>query len=312
MLYLYLFACTSTDTDAVDTGETAAEETDTDTVDEISLWTKYKVDSASTLRGVYSSGAGVYLIGTRGQAWVGSASDAWAAYTLPAELVGVDLNGIWGSGAGESLQLAIAADDGLVGMLTAGVWTVATLGEGANLAVDGTSMSDLYVVGENGIQHFDGVAWIVESEPLVAMNAVFAFGGGAFAAGNEGVVMRRAESGIWSESDTTKSANFQAVNGVGAGDLWVAGDQGVVVHWNGTAWSQVESTTTETINALYVAEAEGIIAVGNDGVTLKYDATGWNALYNETNQNLYAVHGVSAANAWAGGNGGLAMQYKEP
>ncbi|MDP2313168.1 MAG: hypothetical protein Q8P41_09710 [Pseudomonadota bacterium] len=314
MLTLLLLACTGpATTDAPDTGATDSADT-SDTVDtepEVILWAKYKVDTSSTLRGVYSSGQGVYLVGSRGQAWVGSATDAWAAYALPAELVGVDINGLWGNGAAETLQLAVAADNGLVGVLSGGLWTVYTLGAGANLSVDGTSLANLFVVGDNGIQHFDGVAWTVENLPPVTMNGVWAYEGGAFAAGNEGVVMKRADGGTWAESETNKVANFYGISGAGGSDVWVAGDQGVILHWNGTSWTQVESGTTETLNALYVGATDSILAVGNDGVTLKYSGAGWKELANETNQNLYAVHGVSAANAWAVGNGGLAMQYKE-
>jgi hypothetical protein len=311
MLHHLLLACTAPSTsDAEDTGDTGAGTADT-VVAEVSLWTKYKVDSASTLRGVYASDTSVYVVGSRGQAWVGSATEAWAPYTLPVELTGVDINALWGSGSGDTLQLAVAADHGLVGTLNAGVWTVATLGTGANLALDGTALTNLFVAGDNGIQRFDGTRWTLESETAVTMNAVYVYDGGAFAAGNEGFVTQRAGDGTWAESETNKAANFFGLNGVGAYDVWVAGDQGVVLHWDGTTWAQVASGTTETLNAIYTAPAGRMVAVGNDGVTLAYDGTSWSPLYNETNQNLYAVHGVSGANVWTVGNGGLTMQYLE-
>lgn len=308
MLSLLLVACTSPDTDATDTGALA--DTDTvDTVDEVSAWTKYKVDSASTLRGLHVSTGGVYVVGSRGQAWFGSATEPWTAFPLPTELAGVDLNGVWGSGSGETLQMAIAADDGLVATLTSGNWTVWTLGTGANLAVDGTTFANLFVAGDNGLQRFDGSRWIVESEPPVAMNAVFAHADGVFAAGNEGVVMARDAAGAWTELLTNRAANFFAINGVGTSDLWVAGDQGVLLHWTGTAWTQVDSGTTDTLNALFVGSTASIVAVGNDGATVKFDGESWSPLVNETNQNLYAVNGMTSASAWAVGNGGLAMLY---
>jgi len=307
---LFVLACGLPVTTPTETGDTADSAPAEDTAPEVINWTKYKVDTAATLRGVYSSGAGVYLVGSRGQAWVGSATSAWAAYSLPAELAGADVNGLWGNGSGDSLQLAVAADDGLVAVLSGGVWTVSSLGAGSNHAIDGTAITNLYVVGENGIHHFDGVAWALEVEPTITMNAVWAYDAGAFAAGNEGTVLRRTDSTSWPEVETNKAANLYGIAGMSASDVWVSGDQGVVLHYNGSGWTQTETGSTETLNGLYMPAADTIIAVGNDGATLKYTGT-WATLANETNQNLYAVHGVSGTNAWAVGNGGLAMQYKE-
>lgn len=315
MLTMLLLACKdpSTATDSADSGgDTDSADTDTDVPAEEVLWTKYRIDTSSTLRGVYSSGQGVYVIGSRGQAWVGSATTAWSAVTLPAELAGVDLNGLWGSGAGETLQLAIAADDGWVATYSAATWTMWSLGTEDNIAVDGTALTNLFVAGDNGIQRFDGATWTLESTPTVAMYSVCAFETAAYAAGAEGTVLRRGDGGVWAASDTGKVANFFAINGVSAGDVWAVGDQGVIMHWNGTAWSQSDNDRTETLNALFVGAADGVIAVGNGGVTLTYNGDRWRERASDTFQNLYAVHGVSAANAWTVGNGGLAMQYINP
>jgi hypothetical protein len=308
---LLVLACGLPATTPIDTGDTADSAPAEDTAPEVIYWTKYKVDTAATLRGVYSSGAGVYLVGSHGQAWVGSATSAWATYALPVELAGADVNGLWGAGSGDSLQLAVAADNGLVAVFTGGVWTVSSLGTGSNLAIDGTSISNLYVVGENGIHHFDGVVWTLEVVPTLTMNAVWAYDSGAFAAGDEGTVLRRVDSVTWPEVETNKAANLYGIAGVSASDVWVSGDQGVVLHYNGSGWTQTETGSTETLNGLYMPAAGTVLAVGNDGATLKNSGTGWTLLANETNQNLYAIHGVSGSNAWAVGNGGLAMQFKE-
>lgn len=298
------------DEEGDDTAETG--ETGEDTEEEVEvLWAKYKVDTTASLQGVYSSGAGVYVAGSRGQAWVGSATSEWATVALPSDFGGVDVNGLWGKGSEATLELAIAGDDGWVGVYTAGSWLTWNVGVADNLAIHGTSTSNLYVVGENGILHFDGVSWTQQYVGTVDINAVWAYDGGAFAAGNEGLVLRTAGDGTWTPSDTGKFTNFYAVSGSGASNVWVVGDQGATVLWNGTNWASKETELTDTLNGIFVPSADAAVAVGNNGATIKWNGEAWNTLANETHQNLYAVHGVSGTNAWAVGNGGMAMQYKE-
>ena len=290
----------------VDTSETGEEEEE----EEI-LWTKYKLDEPLTVRGLYSSGSGVYVVTSRGQAFVGSASEAWTSFSLPAELSGLDINGMWATGAESTLEIALACDAGYVATYQSGAWTTHYIGSRDNLDIDGSSMSDLFVVGDNGIHHWDGSGWTYEEAPPVTMNAVYAWGSGAMAVGNEGVAMRRDAEGNWATSDTGKAANLRGVDGSSGSDIWAVGDLGALLHWDGGDWSNPASDTSNSLNAVFVDSANSVIAVGNTGTSLKYDGSKWRLRATDTNQNLYAVHGVSGVNAWGGGDGGVVMQYKE-
>ncbi|MBM4390861.1 MAG: hypothetical protein FJ090_07035 [Deltaproteobacteria bacterium] len=318
-MMLSLLACftptpTPTDTAAADTADTAADTADTEDTgeeEEEILFTKYKVDDPSSVQGVYSSGSGVYLVSHGAEAWVGSASEDWDSIAIPAELAGLGLNDLWGTGKDDALELAIAADDGWVATYAAAAWTVWNIGSRDNLGISGNSATDLVVVGDNGLAHFDGSAWTMEATPGVTMNDVWAYSTGAYAVGDEGAVYRRDADGNWSISDTGRDGNFHAVSGSGASDVWLGGDQGAILHWDGGDWETPDTGTKNTINAVFVAEEDNVIAVGNTGTALKWGGKSWKVLTTDTNQNLYAVHGVSGANAWAAGDGGLVMQYKE-
>jgi hypothetical protein len=294
----------SGDTGPVDSGETGDEAP-------AIVWSKYKIDTTASLRGVYSSGAGVYVVGTRGRAWVGSATEPWAVLALPTELTGVDLNAVWGAGNGDSLQLAIAADDGLVAMLNAGVWTVTQVTTGDLLGIDGTSAANLYAVGDDGIFHYDGSTWSSEYTAIASINGVFAFDGGAFAVGDEGTVLRKSGESAWTASDTGRAGNMYGVHGSDGSNVWVVGDQGAILHWDGSGWTPITSSLDETLNAVFVAGADAAIVVGDNGAAARWNGSAMSAMGTDTHQNLYAVHGVSGTNAWTVGNGGLAMQFKE-
>jgi hypothetical protein len=104
---LALAACTGappTDSRADDEEDTSAEVEPVDTsdtaVDETPVWTNFRVETSSTLQGVYASGQGVYVTGTEGRAYVGGASTPWVAMDPPVD--GVNLTDLWGTGAAES------------------------------------------------------------------------------------------------------------------------------------------------------------------------------------------------------------------
>lgn len=314
MLTLLLLACNgTTPTDTNDTSDSGTDTVDTGGQDtepeEQNLWTKYKVDTPTSLRAVYSSGAGVYVFGGHGQAWVGSATQPWEVFAMPKELAGVDVLGLWAQGVGKTLELAVVAENGWFATYSQGAWAASQIGAEDNRAIAGTSLSDLFVVGENGIQHWDGATWTQEASPASEMNAVWTNGTDTWAAGEEGVVLRRSGGGDWAQVDTGRVANLYGIGGVSGTDLWFVGDQGAILRWNGSTWVARLGGTKETLNAVWFAAADAAFAVGNGGVTLRYDGTDWAPTTNDTNQNLYAVHGVSGNNAWAVGNGGLAMQY---
>lgn len=317
MLLLLLFACGATNTtdSASNCGTTDSTTTETaDTVDTSATapeFAKYKVDTPTTLRGVYSSGSGVYLASSRGMMWEGSATDAWSTFAGPAELGSADILGMWATGADEAMTMAIVDENGGVGLLNASTWVSYSLGTKPNRGVSGTSVTDVYVVGDNGVQHFDGTAWTLEASPTVKVNAVSAFSGGAWACGNEGEVLQRAADGTWSALDTGKVANFYGIYAASDSNVTVVGDQGVIMHYDGSSWAQQSADgVLETLNAVFGATDGTLITVGNNGAALRYAGAQWTALTSDTNQNLYAVHGVSGKNAWVGGNGGYAAQYK--
>jgi len=303
---------TSTDTaDTADSGDTDAQHTggDTGAPPVVGTFEKYKTDSTASLRGVYSSGSGVYLAGSRGTAWVGSASDGFESFDLPGELAGVDLNDVWGAGKGSSLELVVPGDQGWVGIYADESWVAHMTGGRDNRAASATSASDVYVVGDNGVMYFDGASWSLIYDTEVELYDVCAYSGGAIVAGAEGTVLSCMSSSC-SELDSGRSANFRGVACDDDGVGWVVGDQGQALSFDGDDFKSVGTKVDTTLNAVFM-DGDEAIAVGNTGVALKYDGDDWLPMDVDTDQNLWGVHGVSATNAWTVGDGGVALQYKD-
>lgn len=83
-------------------------------------------------------------------------------------------------------------------------------------------------------------------------------------------------NGIWGSSDT---------------DIFVAGDNGSILHFDGTDWDSMESGTNESINSIWGSSASNVLAVGDEGIILFFDGESWN--------NLVPVFNASLKNAWS-------------
>lgn len=263
----------STDSSALDSADTGeeAEETggETGTTEFAGTFDKYKTDSTASLRGVYSSGAGVYLVGSRGTGWVGSATDGFSAFALPVEFTNVDVNDVWGAGKEDSLQLMIAGDQGLVGSYSGGGWNVFPVGTRDQRAVAATSLTDVYVVGDNGVLHFDGSGWSTLYTGTVELYDVCAYTGGAFVSGAEGTVLSCTSTGC-TPLDSGRSANLRGVSCTDSDELWVVGDQGQALYYDGNDFSSKKTDVDSTLNAVYFEDGEAV-AVGNTGTALRFD-----------------------------------------
>ncbi len=306
-------ADTATDTDAdadtdTDTDTDSDTDADTDTDTPESVWTAFSIGTSSTLNGVYASGAGVYMVGTDGGTFGGSAAAGWTSLDAPVD--GADLTDLVGFGSGDALALVASASQGLVARYNTGAWSVEDVGTANHEGVGGDAADSLFAVSAGGAYRWDGAAWTFERIPDGArLSDVYAVGGDAVAVGDDGVVVRR-DASAWTTEDSGVRVNLNAVHGVSMDDLWAVGEEGTALHWTGAAWEPTDSGTTVTLWAVWAASADAVFAVGNNGVALRWDGSAWERLYMSESNNLYAVHGASATNVWAVGNRGHAAQYK--
>ncbi len=309
-LTLFALACTGTPADSgagdtADTGDTA------EVIDTTPVWTQYRIESSSTLSGIYASGSGVYVVGSDGFAWEGG-SDGWSFMDIDVD--DADLTDLWGEGKNDDAVLAASTSLGTVAQYTGtGGWTTGTMGDTSELkAIGGSSVDSLFAVGWGKAWSYDGAAWTYEELPdqSARLNDVYGDGDEAFAVGEGGECMRR-KAGVWAGCRTDVAVALNAVDGSGPDDVWAVGEQGTVIHWDGSAWELKEVPTTETLWAVLVPEVGVVIAVGSNGMALRYTDGTWERLYTGVDNALYAIHGVSRSNLWASGNRGMVLQFKE-
>lgn len=158
---------------------------------------------------------------------------------------------------------------------------------GWQMNVWGTSQTNVYTVGgslERGrIQHFTGETW----------------------------------------QEVTLGVDVPLLNwafGFGPEDVFVVGNDGVVLHWDGTRWQEQSTPTRAPLWGVWGAARDDVWAVGGTGtgsgraVMLHFDGTAWTEvpLPGLTTGNvfaLYKVWGLDAANVWAVGQQGVVLRY---
>lgn len=311
VLILSLFACSGddpkdsggadsdTDTDA-ETGEPAPDP----------VWGEHRIETASTLQGIYASGDGVYVAGTGALAWVGGADDAWV--TMHPDIGENDLTDLWGAGAGETLSLYASGTSGYLAHYAAGAWTTEDLGTANHEGLGGSGPESLFAVSWGGVHRFDGTSWTFEPAPNdEKLNEVFAIGDEAFAVGQAGSIVHRTAAGEWVAMESGVTVDLHGVAGSTLTDVWAVGDDGVALHYTGGTWDVVDAGTTKPLWAVFAPGSSAVFAVGNNGTAVRWDGAAWSALPTGVDNNLYAIHGVSATNVWAVGNRGMTIQYKE-
>ena len=295
---------TGSDDGGDDTGDSGA-------VDETAVWRNYRVETSSTLQGVYASGQGVYVIGTEGRSFVGGASTPWVAMDPPVD--GVNLTDLWGTGAAETILMYATAEQGLVAKYTQSGWVVEDLGTANHVGAGGSGPDAMYVVGFGGVYRFDGTAWTYEAVPgNVRLNDVFAVGLEAYAVGEGGVILRRdSATSAWTQMESGTDADLNSVTGYSLDNAWAVGADGTALRYDGSRWQATTTGVTVPLWSVFAPNASDVFAVGNNGVALRYRGGAWESMPTGVSNNLYAVHGVSAANMWAVGNRGTALQFKE-
>lgn len=158
---------------------------------------------------------------------------------------------------------------------------------GWQMNVWGTSTENVYSVGgsltRGRIQHFDGEHWEELSPGVEVPLLNWAFG-------------------------------------FSAEDVFVVGNDGTVLRWNGESWASQSTPIRAPLWGVWGAAPDDVWAVGGTGtgsgepVILHFDGAGWTqiALPALTTPNvfaLYKVWGLDAQNVWAVGQQGVVLRY---
>jgi hypothetical protein len=313
--------CDST-VDPVDT--TPEDTTDTDPVEIPVQWVDRTVETSTTLSGVYSGGRGATVVGDDGKAWALAEGRPVALATG----VSANLTGVWGRGDQSTLELVAVGYAGTVLNWTDADGFVAStdgaLGTTNFEDVDGKP-GDLTAVSATGVYRFDGDKWAFEDTVFNrTLRRVYVdAAGAAWAVGDSGTIVRRVAD-KWEQVAAPSGVDLRDVHGTGQ-DVWIVGNRGTVLHWNGTTLEKIPTDSTVNYQGVWAAPSGNVYIVGNNGTAIMWDPTveppeedtasgpgAFIPLPTGSDANLYAVYGSDEVNIWAVGNRGAVFRYTGP
>lgn len=92
-------------------------------------------------------------------------------------------------------------------------------------------------------------------------------------------------------------------------NMWLVGDGGLILHFDGTEWLSVDAGLTKDLNDIYFVDADNGFIVGEDGTFLMFDGTIWTAVDPGETADLRGVAFIDASNGYLVGDDGLILKY---
>lgn len=223
-------------------------------------WTKFD--------GTDGDGGALGWPGAISAMWGRSATDLWAVGPFSPEIGAPTIWHASGWNAGKpTWRFAETSEDdpphpeplsfdALWGDAHGGLWIVGRTGKTrrASLGADGHPLSWTAV---NSGTTFDlhAVAGAPEGDEV-------------WAAGAGGMLRRFTKDGAgsWTATEVASPTDVElhALLAFAKDDVWAAGDQGTLLHWDGKAWTKTPSPTTSDLYALWGASKGDVWAVGHD------------------------------------------------
>lgn len=181
----------------------------------------------------------------------------------------------------------------------------------------------LLVVAKGGIAlSFDGASWHREpTGTLHDLYAVWASGDFAIAAGDKDTLLQRnPTTGTWSPlAHPAGAVVLNSIWGVSPSDIWVAGDNSTLLHYDGNVWALSPSPYPGgNIVDLWGQRGDDLWAVfwqsregdPEDVPLLHYDGKEWTMRRVYGQRDLWAIHGRSADELWAVGKEGVILRAR--
>jgi photosystem II stability/assembly factor-like uncharacterized protein len=203
---------------------------------------------------------------------------------LPMNTAGLLLTGFWGSPSGDLYTVGFNRSSSVsqFGILhsTGGTTafddvTPSSVGlQPKARAVWGSSSTDVYVVGEQGViaHAVDPMTWTPQTSNVTGtLNGVWgASASDVWAVGAGGVILHSTGSGDWLAQQSGTGVELRAVWGTSASSVYVVGAFGTVLHTSdgGQNWSVESSGTTAQLNGVFATDPLDVYVVGAGGVVL--------------------------------------------
>ena len=110
---------------------------------------------------------------------------------------------------------------------------------------------------------------------------------------------------LWEKSESKTKERLSALYGFGPNDVWAAGTNGTVLHFDGTDWTALTSGTSRDLNSIWGIAPNDVWFVGEAGAVLRWNGNTLSAVSGAANVNFNAVRGSAANTVFLCSSSGL-------
>lgn len=175
----------------------------------------------------------------------------------------------------------------------------------------GSGASGATLSGTTTVTPVDGVATFVDlSVDLPGMAYTLTATDGVVTSGASAPFDITAPVPGWAAMSSGTSMTLFDVWGASATDVFAVGDNGTIIHYDGSSWSPQVSGTSAALYAVWGTSGSDVFAVGgSSGTILHYDGTTWSPQTSPLTDSLSGVWGTSGTNVFAVGYNGAIIHY---
>jgi len=114
----------------------------------------------------------------------------------------------------------------------------------------------------------------------------------------------------WQQVESPTSNRLFSVHFISENDGWAVGEQGTIIHYDGSNWQLVESPTSVRLSEVHFNSATDGWAVGRWGTILHYDGSCWQVVCSDSSLgSLTSVYFTSVNSGWVCGNKCVSYSY---
>lgn len=130
-----------------------------------------------------------------------------------------------------------------------------------------------------------------------------------FVVGDNGTVLQY-DGDRWSKTELTPAVRLHAVWGTSKDNVYAVGDRGMIFQYNGGIWIKVYQAPFDlALVALVGFGPHDIIAVGDEGFAVHFDGAEWTRMQTGTTSELYSVWGTDSEHVLAVGGMGTIVRW---
>ena len=112
----------------------------------------------------------------------------------------------------------------------------------------------------------------------------------------------------WTINHILPGTSLNGIWGSSNKNVFVVGDEGAILRYNGKTWSQMVSGISTILYGIWGSSADNIYAVGENGFVLHFDGKDWSHLQGIVQETLRDTWGSSASNIYAIGRNGSILE----